>query len=42
MADTPVPPLIIESRVSQGEISKEIDAELDSLASFAETAALLA
>jgi hypothetical protein len=34
-------PLIIESRVSQSEISKEIDAVLESLPSFAETAGLL-
>jgi hypothetical protein len=35
-------PLIIESRVSQGEISKEIDTVLESLPSLAETAGLLA
>jgi hypothetical protein len=35
-------PLIIESRVSQSEISKEIEAVLESLPSFAETAGLLA
>jgi hypothetical protein len=35
-------PLIVEGRVSSGEISKEIDAVLESLPSFAETAAPLA
>jgi hypothetical protein len=35
-------PLIVESRVSPSDISKEIDAVLESLPSFAETAALLA
>jgi hypothetical protein len=35
-------PLIIESRVSQSEISKEIDAVLESLPLFAEAAGLLA
>jgi hypothetical protein len=35
-------PLIIESRISQNEISKEIEAVLESLPSFAETAGLLA
>jgi hypothetical protein len=35
-------PLIVESRVSQGEISKEINTVLESLPLFAETAVLLA